>query len=428
MLAFYRLLTQLLRPILPLYLGYRAGRGKEDRARLNERRGISRVARPEGDVFWLHAASVGECISAMVLARALIDARPGASVVLTSGTVTSAETVARRIPEFGLSGQLIHQYVPLDCPAWGRRFLNHWRPQLGVMIEGDIWPNLLTEAHQNGIPLAMASAQISPRSLRFWHRYGRGIAAHVFGLFKVILTVDDEHATRFRSLPVQADAVMVGGSMKIAAPALPDIGGMGEAIERAANGRMVVALLSSHDGEESLFVDAMQNLDKDQYLAVIAPRHPARTSAILRLLDGHGLTARRRSTDAWPEPRDRFWIADRMGEMGGLIRAADTIVLGGGFEALGGHNPMEAAALGKGVISGRHVFKNRVAFSLLDDCGGVIFASTAASLADSIATLASSPSKRNQHDTGAANAFKAIAGQTDAAASRLLACIREAGR
>ena len=142
----YRLLTSLLRPILPAYLRWRAWRGKEDPMRLGERYGKAGLPRPQGRLYWLHAASVGESVSALVLAASLLkesaDEKGNVTILITSGTVTSAAMLAERINEFG--GRLIHQYVPLDIAPWMNRFLNHWRPDLAVMVEGDLCERGLT--------------------------------------------------------------------------------------------------------------------------------------------------------------------------------------------------------------------------------------------------------------------------------------------
>lgn len=423
MLLIYRAFIFLLMPLLPLYLNLRARRGKEHPARLMERRGIATIPRPEGDIFWFHAASVGESISAMVLAGAMAKERPDAYMLITTGTTTSADAVARRASEFGLGGRLIHQFVPLDCRPWVRRFLHNWQPRAAIIVEGDLWPNMLLETAAAGVPLSLASAQISDKSLQFWQGIGSGMAARIFPHFDAVLTVDEDHAARFQQLPVGEGCVQVSGSMKMAAPALPDMPELSRAISDTANGREVIALLSSHPGEETLFIEAAERLDRDRYLAIIAPRHPQRARAIVKEIEATGNDCPMRSAGEWPNLRQPYWLADRMGEMGGLIRAADTIVLGGGFTPLGGHNPMEPAALGKGVISGRNVFKNRVAFDLLASTGGVIFAETAAEIADCIEMLSSSPSKREQHDHGAQNAWRKISTQADTAAARLLALV-----
>ncbi|MGC6484291.1 MAG: 3-deoxy-D-manno-octulosonic acid transferase [Candidatus Puniceispirillales bacterium] len=415
----YRLLTTLIRPFLPAYLVWRSWRGKEEPSRLPERYGRATQKRPPGRVIWLHAASVGETVSALVLAASLLKQDEGATVLITSGTVTSAAMVAERTGDSGLGDRIIHQYVPLDITPWVNRFLDHWQPDLAVMIEGDLWPGLIVETHRRGIPMAMASAQISEKSLRFWQTRGKVLARQIFGAMKVIFAVDADQAERFRQLPVAASAVVVGGSMKAAAMPLAKRPEITRHLEKAANGRTVVLLASSHEGEEALFIDAVESLVPAQTLSVIAPRHPQRARAIMGLLEEKGLTCRQRAAEGWPAPEDRFWLADRMGEMGGLIRAADIIVLGGGFAPLGGHNPMEMAALGKGVISGVNVFKNTSSFDLLKARDGVIFCEDSTSLAENLTLLMASPTRLERHNNGAFNAWKSLAHDTDSVAARL---------
>ncbi len=413
----YRLLTTLIRPFLPVYLIWRSWRGKEDAQRRCERYGKPTCGRPDGVLLWLHAASVGEAVSALVLAASLLKQKPGITVLITSGTGTSAEMVAGRT---GSSDRIIHQYVPLDVPSWINRFLDHWRPDLAVMIEGDLWPGLIVETRRRGIPLAMASAQISEKSISFWNTWGKGMATRVFGAFEAIFAVDAVQAERFRQLPVAADSVHIGGSMKAAAPPLADNAEIRTGLEAVADGRMIILLASSHEGDESLFIDAIDDLAPPQTLAVIAPRHPSRARAVLALLSEKGMACRRRSDETRPGPADRYWLADRMGEMGGLIRAADIIVLGGGFSTLGGHNPMEMAALGKGVISGPHVFKNKAAFDLLKARDGVIFCDDRASLSEALGLLMTSPTRLERHNAGAFNSWKSLAHPTDRVAVQML--------
>ena len=425
----YRLLTSLIRPFLPAYLRWRAWRGKEDPLRIGERYGRAVLPRPRGRVYWLHAASVGESVSALVLATSLLkksaDENDPATILMTSGTVTSAAMLAERSAAFG--GRLIHQYVPLDIAPWINRFLRHWQPDLAVMVEGDLWPEMIRSTAAQGIPLAMASAQISEKSLRFWTGSGSGMAEQIFPAFDAIFAVDTDHAERFSRLPVKPDAVQVGGSLKAAAMPLADNPEIMQKLNAAANGRRIILLASSHDGDEALFINALDMLVPHEALAVIAPRHPARAKAILSLLEERGISCRRRSEAAWPEATDGYWLADRIGEMGGLIRAADMIVLGGGFTPLGGHNPMEMAALGKGVISGPQVFKNNVAFDLLAQRDGVIFCNDSHGLREALDLLIASPTRLERLNTGAFNAWKSRAHDADRIADSLIARVKEAG-
>ena len=419
----YTLLTTLLRPILPFYLIWRGWRGKEDPKRRGERYGKAGHSRPDGTLCWLHAVSVGESVSALVLASAILKQKPDATILITSGTVTSAQMIQDR--SRSIEGNIIHQYVPLDVPSWANRFLDHWRPDLAVMVEGDLWPGLISASVRRGIPLAMASAQISEKSVSFWTSRGKALAHRIFPHFEAIFTVDDIHADRFSCLPVKAGAVQIGGSFKIAAMPLPDDPELVSKINAAADGRRIILLASSHEGDETLFLNALEQITPPKTLAIIAPRHPMRAKGIIQELEERGMTCRQRSKSEWPEPTDTIWLADKMGEMGGLIRAAEIIVLGGGFSPLGGHNPMEMAALGKGVVSGTAVFKNRAAFDLLDERDGVIFCDDSETLKLTLDLLMTSPTRFERLNTGAFNAWKSLSGSTDTIAGQLLNLIRE---
>ena len=406
----YRMLWQLIGLILPLHLRWRARQGKEDVSRLGERFGNPSISRPKGTLFWLHGASVGETVSSLVLAETILDQDPDSHVLITSGTVTSAEMVAQRVT----SDRIIHQYHPHDHPRWIDRFLDHWSPDVVVMMEGEIWPNMVTLSAKRGCPVAMASAQMSRQSFQKWKTYGRWIAAAIFPCFTRILAVDLDQSRRFQDLIDDPSKIKIGGSMKAAAAALPDQPELQEAMVKAADGRQIVLLASSHDQEEDLFIDAITSINHNNaFFALIAPRHIGRGDGIAQIIRAKGGKTGQRSQDHLPHPDLDWWIADTMGEMGSLIRSADIIVLGGGFAPLGGHNPMEMASLGKGVISGHHVFKNKSIFETLNSHQGVIFASHTAELTEAITLLSASPTALEQLNKGATRTAEAVKTSAD---------------
>ena len=402
----YRLVWRLIGLGLPFYLRARAAQGKEDLKRLGERYGYSMHKRPHGLVYWLHGASVGETVSSLTLAQAILDQQPSSSVLITSGTKTSAELAKQRIK--GMTNRRVfHQYHPHDHPRWINRFLDHWQPDLVVMMESEIWPNMITLSAERGLPLAMASAQVSTQSMRRWRGLGRLMAKALFPKFNAILAIDADQKANFDQLVDNPENVLIGGSMKAAAAPLDDQPHLRQAITAAADGRPIILLASSHDGEETLFMEALEAINQSKnYWAVMAPRHPHRGNAIRDMITANdGVTGQRSKNEA-PDAAMDYWIADAMGEMGGLIRAADVIVLGGGFAALGGHNPMEMAALGKGVISGQHIFKNNAAFDALDAEQAVIFADSAVEIADAINLLTTSSTRLDLLNKGAKRAAK----------------------
>ena len=169
-LAFYRLATAMLAPLAPALLNWRKRRGKEDKRRMAERMGYASLARPEGALVWLHGASVGEGIALLPLVERL--ATRGLKVLVTTGTVTSAAILADRLPAGAQ-----HQYIPLDIPGFMARFLDHWRPDLALVAESEIWPNMLCMVHERGAPLVLVNARLSPRSFARWRKAPRVIGA-----------------------------------------------------------------------------------------------------------------------------------------------------------------------------------------------------------------------------------------------------------
>ena len=416
----YRLIWRIIGLAFPIYLRFRVGQGKEDRMRLSERYGFSTISRPQGRLYWLHSASIGETVSSLVLADDILANDSEATVLITSGTITSAEMTRQRIT----TSRIIHQYHPHDHPRWVRRFLDHWQPDLMVMVESEIWPNIITISAEHGIPVVMASAQISLRSLQRWQTTGRMLAKTIFPCIDVIMAVDEDQITRFGKLVANPGRVQLGGSMKAAAAPLADQPQLRAKIKQAADGRHIILFASSHDGEERIFYDAMSAVNQNgSYLAIIAPRHTDRGTSIHQLVTAAGDIAGQRSKGETITSAMTWWIADAMGEMGGLIRAADVVVLGGGFAPLGGHNPMEMAALGKGVISGRHVFKNKTVFEILEANQGVIFVDQADELADAIILLSTSRSRLEDHDQGALRSAQSAVDTVTNTASTLIGLV-----
>ncbi len=405
----YRLIWRIVALIVPAMLLWRSYKGKEDSTRLAERYGHSTIKRPSGKLYWLHGVSVGESVSSLVLAMAILKAQPDAHILITSATTTSQKMLRDRIDDLGLSNNIITQYHPHDAASWVHRFLSHWTPDVAVMMESDIWPNMITLSHKMGIPVMMASAQISDTSLKRWTGIARSLAPQIFSSLHKVVTIDEDQANRFSQL-VDDNHIFVGGSMKAAAPQLNVDEHLVSEIAAGADGRTVVVLASSHEGEEQFFLEAMEAINQSSaFMGIIVPRHVQRGSAIMKMIHDTGMTAAQRSKGDMPDMHTKIWLADAMGEMGSMVSAADIIVLGGGFAPLGGHNPMEMAALGKGVISGPNVFKNVTIFNLLKEKKGCIFVDSPSALGDMITLLATSSTRRINLNKGAAMAYDKLA-------------------
>lgn len=342
-LGAYRVATRLLEPLAPMILRRRAGQGKEDAARMDERLGHASAARPPGPLIWLHGASVGETLSALPLAERIRRERPHAAVLITSGTVASARILADRLP-LGV----IHQYAPIDAPEAAARFLDHWRPDLLVLLESELWPNLILGASERGCRLALISARITEGTQKGWER-APGAARAVLSALDRVLPQDDLSAERLQALGARVDGRV---NLKLAGEALGCDRGEFERLSAAIGDRPCVVSASTHPGEEAIADAAVAGL-ADRPLHIIVPRHPVRADAIEAGLALSGRAVARRSRGEALAPDLDVYLADTLGELGLFFRLADVVVLGGGWaEGVGGHNPLEPARLGKAIVSG----------------------------------------------------------------------------
>jgi 3-deoxy-D-manno-octulosonic-acid transferase len=356
----YQALWRACSPLVGLALRRRVAGGLEDRTRLGERRGVDPTVRPSGRLVWIHAAGRGETVAARALIVGLRESGYEGTILATTFSPSGVSLLA------GLDG-VLHRFVPLDDRRYSARFLDRWRPDLGVVIEADIWPNLLWEADRRGIPLALSSARISSRSLARWQRLGRALARGVFPRFGLALTIDEEQRSRFESLGVPA--VEVVGCLKAAADALPVDERLVAGLRRAANGRPVVVAASTHDGEEALILAAMAHVDA---LLVLAPRYVDRGAGLATLAAESERCIGRRALGQLPEPGDRRWIADSMGELGSLYEAADLVIIGGSFVPRGGHNLAEPARFGRPIVTGLDASAGAATLEALQAAGAAL--------------------------------------------------------
>lgn len=345
LLPIYAALTGLLEPFAPGLLARRAGRGKEDAARLGERLGRPAVDRPAGSLVWLHGVSVGESLSLLPLVDALRSRRPDLALLVTSGTRTSAELLARRLPP-----GVIHQYAPVDAPGAVGRFLDHWRPSLGVFVESELWPNLILGARRRGVRLVLASARMTEASARGWAR-APGAARTLLSAFELVLPQEAQTAQRLARLGAEIGPAL---NLKRVGDPLPCDEAELTRLRAALSGRTVILASNTHPGEEGVIAAAARGLPA---LLVVAPRHPDRGPAVAAELASMGFKVARRSADAPLTAETDAYLADTLGEMGLLYRLADVAVMGGSFvEGIGGHNPLEPARLGVPVVTGPHTF------------------------------------------------------------------------
>ena len=333
-LSVYRGATALATPLIAAWLSRRVRLGKEDPSRLGERWGEAGAPRPPGPLLWLHGASLGEGLALLALADRARATRPNVAILATSGTRAAAEVLARRLP-----AGAIHQYVPLDTPAAARAFVRHWRPDLGVFVESEIWPNLLLAAKAGGARLALLSARLSDVSLGRWSRVPVSVRA-VFGAFELILARDEAQAAQLTALGARCDGLL---DLKFGAAPLP----RDETVIarfRTPGRRPIILAASTHPGEDAPILEAYGNVRRPGALLIVAPRHPERGEEIRHLVAERSF-----------EPDDVL-VADTVGELGSWYALADLALIGGSWAAgVGGHNPLEPARLGCPAIAGPSV-------------------------------------------------------------------------
>jgi len=358
----YRLLTTATAPVAPLIISHRLKRGKEHPARRNERYGRTEIPRPAGPLVWIHCASVGELLTVIPLIGRLRE--KAFEVLCTSGTITSATIAQLRLPP-----GTIHQFITLDVPQFVDRFFEHWRPDIALFVESDLWPNLIMAAAKRAIPLILINGRLSERSFKRW-RWAPGTVAALLRSFDLCLAQSATHAARFRDLG--APRVATTGNLKLDVPDPPADEHALAQLKNAIAGRTVFAGASTHAGEEMTLVEVHRRLRNSfpQLLTIIAPRHPERAQGILEIVRAASLAARVRSRGELPASDTDIYIADTMGELGLIYRLAPIVFVGGSLAGHGGQNPIEPAKLGAAILHGPHVWNFAEIYAALDSAHG----------------------------------------------------------
>jgi 3-deoxy-D-manno-octulosonic-acid transferase len=404
-LRVYQKLSSAVAPLAPALIKQRLKQGKEDPARIGERRGMSKDLRPHGPLVWIHGASVGEVLAAAALIERLraLNIR----ILLTSGTVTSAAIVAKRFPP-----DIIHQYVPYDSPRYVARFLDHWRPSLALFIESDLWPNLILSSAARRLPMVLINGRMSPRSFPRWRRMAGTISA-LLGRFEVCLAQSRVDAERFVALGSRN--VITTGNLKLDVPAPPADPAKLERLMSVTHGRPVIAAASTHPGEEEIWLEAHRTLAGffPSLLSVIVPRHPARGEAIARTVAASGLKVSLRSRDELPTAATDIYVADTMGELGLFYRLAPIVFMGGSLVEHGGQNPIEAVKLGASIVHGPHVFNFSEVYEELDRAGGARRADTKEALVKQLGQLLADPAVQDASVAAAARVVCELGGALD---------------
>ena len=383
----YRAITYAGAPIIKALLDRRLSAGKEDPDRLSERKGIASVSRPDGKLIWLHAASIGESQSSLVLIEKLLAGRPDLHVLQTTGTLTSARLMQDRLPE-----RSFHQFAPIDRLPWVRRFLDYWQPDMALWMESELWPNLVLEARRRNIPSVLINARMSNRSFRRWCRFS-GTARKLLQPFSMCLAQTEEQASYLRQLG--ADPVMYLGNLKFSATPLPVESTTLDTLAAAVAERPVWLAASTHAGEEEIAATVHTRLTKTwpDLLTVIVPRHPARGGQIAQELRARGFTVTQRSCDG--NNLADIYIGDTLGELGLFYRLSKIAFIGGSMAHHGGHNPLEAAQLDCAVVLGPDMGNFATVAREVLEAKGALQASTTDEIVESVSALLHNGTERD---------------------------------
>jgi len=349
-IGIYNTLIRVLYPLaIKRYINKRKENGKEDISRFNERIGRPSKPREDGKLIWMHGASVGESVSMLPLIHKLLETYPDLQIMVTTGTVTSADLMSRRLPE-----RAFHQYVPIDNPAFVKRFLKHWQPDLVLWFESEFWPALLSGIKKRNIPLILVNGRISNKSFKRWQQFDY-ISKELLECFTFCLGQSEEDAYRLRILGAKDSLCL--GNLKYAGFNPPVDEEKLTEIQQQINERTIWCASSTHHDEEIRIAQIHKNLKKNipDLLTLIAPRHPQRGKEIQNAINELGLKTALRSANEKITPETDIYIADTIGELGLWYTLSPLVFIGGSLIPHGGQNFMEPSRFRDAVVVGPHM-------------------------------------------------------------------------
>jgi len=393
----YRAITPLIQPLAWRAVARKLHAHGVPVERARERLGHATLPRPDGPLIWFHAASVGESLSVLTLIARLGARLPGAEFLITSGTATSAEVLARRMPP-----RCRHQFAPLDAPGPVRRFLDHWRPDAALFVESELWPLMIVETSARGAPVALLNARLSAKSVEGWKKWPQ-TTHFILSHFALLMAQSRQTAEDLIAMGAPEDRVEQGVNLKATA-APPPVDAATLAAMRAAIGTRPVWLASStHAGEEEVVLAAFQRLraSSPDLLLILAPRHPERGAEVAALIAEAGFSCARRSEGQPLAADTQVYLADTLGETGTWYSLAPFAFLGASLVPKGGHNPIEPAQFGVPLITGPHRENAQGAYAALQAAGGLVEVRDAATLAAAVADWLDHPGRLAAAQTGA---------------------------
>lgn len=346
-IGIYKALMTLAFPILKVtYIRKRKKERKEHPTRFNERLGNYKVPRPQGKLYWMHGASVGESVSMLPLIDKLLKEDPELSILVTTGTLTSAEIMAKRLPK-----RAFHQFIPFDVPAFAQKLIKHFKPDAVLWFESELWPSLLSEIKKAKIPLVLVNGRISDKSFETWKKF-KFVSKELLGCFSLCLGQSEQDKNRLILLGApKADCV---GNLKFAGMPLPIDENKLNVLKEQIGDRPVFLLSSTHNDEEERFALYLPWFkdNVDRVLTIVVPRHPNRGDDIVRMYRCRHFNVAQRSREEDITPETDIYVADTIGEMGLWYALSAISFIGGSLIPHGGQNFMEAARDKNAVLVG----------------------------------------------------------------------------
>ncbi|MGC6389473.1 lipid IV(A) 3-deoxy-D-manno-octulosonic acid transferase [Ewingella sp. S1.OA.A_B6] len=383
LLRLYQVLVYLIQPLIWIRLLLRSRKSPAYRKRWAERYGFCKGKVVPGGIM-LHSVSVGETLAAIPLVRALRHRYPYLPITVTTMTPTGSERV-----QSAFGKDVHHVYLPYDLVGSVNRFLDQVNPKLVIIMETELWPNLISALHNRKIPLVIANARLSERSAKGYKKLGEFIRK-ILQRITLIAAQNEEDGARFIALGLKRNQLAITGSLKFDISVTPELAAKAIALRSQwASRRQVWIATSTHDGEETLLLDAHKMLLRTHpnLLLILVPRHPERFSVARELTQKAGLTFIQRSTGEVPSAATQVVIGDTMGELMLLYGIADLAFVGGSLVERGGHNPLEAAAHAIPVLMGPHTINFKDICAKLAQADGLITVTDTMSLVKEISTL-----------------------------------------
>ena len=405
----YSLLLYLLMPLVLLYLLFRGFRDRRYLSRWAERFGIFTPPAKTGGIM-VHAVSMGEVNAASVLIRGLAAAYPGEPMYVTAFTLTGSARIRELFDD-----SVFHVYSPLDLPGAVGRFFDRVRPRMLVIMETENWPNLYFQAAKRNVPILVANARISDHSLQSYLRFRR-LTAGALENVECIAAQSEQDGDRLRAIGANPAHVHLTGNLKFDLTLPPRLHEEGDSIRLAwGPHRPVLVAGSTHEKEEAVVVRVFKRLlgQFPDALLVLVPRHPERFSRAAQSARSSGLQVSLRSESPVCPPETQCFVIDAMGELQRYYAAGDAAFVGGSLEPIGGHNPLEPAALSKPVLFGPHMFNFADISRQLLEAGAAIEVADGKELEAQITSLFQDPALRADMGRAAHQLFKNGQGATD---------------